>query len=186
MRPALLSLLRKMQRAGLKLDAVGLECHLQPQMMHDPGNPDWTAFGAFIEAIGALGLEVHITELDVLDYATSCNGAAGSAKASDDLVGTYCETFLRKVLAYPHVTAVSFWDLSDRYSFYRYFDVASWYGYERIPRPKPAGTPWPACPALPADAASIACPRPTVFDDAMVPKPARERIAAALAAAPRR
>ena len=48
----------------------------------DAFHPDWTAFGTFIEEIAALGLEVYITELDVIDYETSCFGRAGSRKTA--------------------------------------------------------------------------------------------------------
>ena len=186
MRPALLALLKAMLAAKLNLQAVGLECHLQPQMMNDAYHPDWTAFGTFIEEIAALGLEVYITELDVIDYETSCFGRPGSPQDSDYLIDIYYSSFLSKVLSYPAVKAVTLWDLSDRYSFYRYSDEASLYGYDAIPRPRPAGTSWPNCPTLPANAQAIACPRPDAFDDQMVQKPARQSIAAALNAAPMR
>ena len=88
------------------------------------------------------------------------------------------------MLSYPAVKAVTLWDLSDRYSFYRDSDVSTLYGYDAIPRPRPADTPWPNCPTLPANAQAIACPRPDAFDDQMVQKPARQSIAAALNAAP--
>ena len=185
-RPALITLLKAMQAAKLNIQGVGLECHLQPQMMNDAYHPDWTAFGSFIQQIGALGLDVYITELDVFDYETSCGGHAGSAGDSDYLIDIFYDTFLTKVLSYPNVKALTLWDLSDRYSFYRYQDVSTLGGYNTIARPKPANTNWPNCPTLPASATAIACPRPDSYDDTMTPKPARAKIAAALSSAPSR
>ena len=187
MRPALLALLKAMITDKLNIQAVGLECHLQPQMMFDAYHPDWTAFGKFIDDIAALGLEVYITELDVIDYETACSSSAPSSGDSDYLIDIYYSTFLTQVLSHTAVKAVTFWDLSDRYSFYRYADVATLYGYNAIPRPRPANTPWPNCTTLPPNAQAIACPRPGVFDDQMAQKPARQSITSALnAASPRR
>ncbi len=184
-RPAVLALVRKIKALGLKLDAVGLEAHLQPQMMKSPMNPDWATFSAFLAQLGKLGVDVYLTELDVFDYETSCNGQAGTTGASDDLTSLYYRTFLKAALASTAVKAVGLWDMSDRYSFYRYFDVSQWFGYDQIPRPKPANQ-WPNCPIMPASADSIACPRPVLFDDAYVAKSARQAVADALTAAPRR
>ncbi len=185
-RPALLTLLKAMIAAKLNITAVGLECHLQPQMMNNVYQPDWTAFGSFIQAIGNLGLDVYITELDVFDYAASCGGHAAAPGDSDYLIDIYYTSFLSKVLSYSNVKVVTLWDLSDRYTFYRYLDASTWAGYNTIPRPKPAGTTWPNCPTLPANAAAVACPRPNAYDDTLKPKAARQKIADALSAAPSR
>ena len=186
MRPALLALLKAMLAAKLNVQAVGLECHLQPQMMYDAFHPDWTAFGTFIQDIANLGLDVYITELDVIDYETACFSSTPSPSDSDYLIDIYYSSFLTEVLSYPAVKAVTLWDTSDRYSFYRYSDESTLYGYNTIPRPRPDNTPWPNCPTLPANAQSIACPRPGAFDDQMVQKAARQSIATALNAAPTR
>ncbi|MDE2578774.1 MAG: endo-1,4-beta-xylanase [Hyphomicrobiales bacterium] len=177
-RPALLALVKAMKNAGLRLDAVGLECHLQPQMMNNPQSPDWTAFGAFLQELSDLGVEIYITEFDVLDYAANCAGEKAPRQAADDLVSRYCQSFLETVLKYPAVKSISVWDLSDRYSFYRMLDVAQWYGYHKTP----AGAHWPKCEIRPASRQAIACPRPALFDDAMIPKSARAAFARALQA----
>ena len=154
-------------------------------MMNSPQAPDWTAFSTFLRQLGQLGVEIHVTELDVLDYETSCGGQPGTAAASDALTSLYYQTFLKAALAVPAVKSVALWDLSDRYSFYRYEDISQWFGYDQIPRPKPANR-WPQCSTMPANAADIACPRPVLFDDAYVAKPARQAVADAFAAAPSR
>jgi endo-1,4-beta-xylanase len=183
-RPALMALLEAMLKEGLPITAVGLECHLQPQMMTDPSRPDWSAFLAFVEAIGALGLDVYLTELDVLDYVASCAGAPATRAASDEVTNLYFGTFLDKVLRSKAVKSICFWDLSDRYAFYRRQDVSGWFGYDRLSRWLPRS--WPKCATLPADKTAIACPRPTPYDDAYVAKPARTAVANAIRAAPKR
>eukprot|EP01037_Dinobryon_pediforme_P019742 gene19742-20213_t len=184
-RPAAIDLVRKIKALGLKLDAVGLEAHLQPQMMNSPQAPDWTAFSTFLHQLGQLGVDIHITELDVLDYEISCAGQPGTAAGSDALTSLYYRTFLQAALAVPAVKSVALWDLSDRYSFYRYEDISQWFGYNQIARPKPANQ-WPQCATMPANAAAIACPRPVLFDDAYVAKSARQAVADAFAGAPNR
>lgn len=185
LRPAILSLVRKLKAKNVRIDAVGLESHLQPQMMADPYHPDWTAFGNFIQALGALGVEVHITELDVLDYEANCFGAKASAASSDSLTALYYQTFLAKVLSYPAVKSVCAWDLSDRYTFYRILDESSWFGYDAVPRPKPAAA-WPRCNTMPPNAAAISCPRSDLYDDRMIAKSARQAMSNAIAGAPSR
>lgn len=184
-RQGLLSIVKAMRANNVRIDGIGLECHLQPQMMFDAYHPDWTAFGDFLAQVQSLGLEVHITELDVLDYETSCHGAAGGRGDSDYLTRLYYDSFLRKALSYTCVKSVCVWDLSDRYTFYRDLDESKWLAYDQIPRPKPAGA-WPNCPTMPAQPGAIACARPDVFDDTYVAKPARQAMADAFLAAPRR
>jgi len=149
MRQGLLRLLKAMQAEGLPLDGVGLECHLQPQMMTDPAKPDWEPFGRFLDDIAALGLEIHLTELDVFDFAASCNGRPATPAASDALVAQYYETFLNRALACRAVKSVCVWDLSDRYAFYRSFDVDTWFGYDRLAKGKPPAA-WGRGDRLPA------------------------------------
>ncbi|MDR3497021.1 MAG: endo-1,4-beta-xylanase [Ancalomicrobiaceae bacterium] len=185
MRPALLKLLRHMRAEALPIGGVGLECHLQPQMMAAPFKPDWSAFGAFLDEVADLGLDIHLTELDVFDYETSCNGRKGTTEDSDRLVAQYFDSFLTRALACPRLKSITFWDLSDRYSFYRQTDVASWYDYDHVRLPQ-ALRSWPRCQTMPAKPEAIACPRPAVYDDLYRAKPARQAIARALTAAPKR
>lgn len=185
MRPGLLKLLKMMKAETIPLDGVGIEAHLQPQMMANPMKPDWGRFGAFLDEIADLGLEIHITELDVCDFVTNCNGRPGRPEEADALTALYFETFLDRTLACRAVKSVTLWDLSDRYTFYRSLDVNAWYGYDRLPRGK---TPpdWPKCEKMPMSREAIACPRSTPYDDAFRPKPARAAIARALERAPSR
>ena len=183
MRPALLSLLKRMLADGLPLDGVGLECHLQPQMMRDPLRPDWSAFGAFMDEVAALGLEIHLTELDVFDYVVSCNGRSARSEEADRLVSLYYESFLTQALKCKAVKSVCLWDLSDRYSFYRALDVSTWYGYDKLAKGE-APADWPKCARVPSSPQAIACPRPNVYDDAYRPKAARAAVIRALESAP--
>ncbi len=184
-RPGLLKLLKMMKAEGIPLDGVGLEAHLQPQMMANPLKPDWGRFGAFLDEIADLGLEIHITELDVFDFITSCNGRPGKTAESDALTALYFETFLDRTLQCRAVKSITPWDFSDRYSFYRSFDVGSWYGYDKLEKGRAPET-WPKCAKMPIAPDAIACPRATPYDDAYRPKSARTAMARAFERAPSR
>jgi len=180
----ILSVVQAMKSFGVQLDAVGLECHLQPQMMNNPYEPDWTNFGNFIQQLGNLGVEVHLTELDVLDYENGCWGSAQRSIDSDNLTSAYYSSFLQKVLSYTAVKSVCFWDFSDRYSFYRTLDESTWFGYNSITNPKPTSNP-PRCYIMPS-AANVTCARADFYDDQMVAKIGRQSISNALSGAPTR
>ena len=184
-RPALVSLIKTMKADGLQVGALGLECHLQPQMMTNPEKPDWCAFVGFLDEIAALGVEIHLTELDVFDWIGSCNGRPGTVEENDRLVARYVESFLDAALSNKAVKAVTAWDLADRTSFYRAIDVSTWYGYDHL---DPARDPdaYPKCPQPPKSPDRISCPRPVLYDDRYRAKPARAAMLRAFDKAPTR
>ena len=157
MRPAMLDMIDKLQRAGRRVDAVGLECHLMPQWMTDPLAPDWRPFVAFCNEIGRRGIDVYLTELDVLDCARR------DAVDRDRLVADTMRSFVSAALQSPAVRMVTNWDLSDTYS---------WLRESGLRRTLPT---WAGCGAEPP------CPRPTPYDANYQPKRAREALADALA-----
>src|SRR6202011_85128 len=61
-RRGLLKLVADLKNAGVKIDVVGLQGHLQPQYPHDPGR-----FSEFVHALADLGVDIYITEFDVCD-----------------------------------------------------------------------------------------------------------------------
>ncbi len=160
MRPALLKLVENLKRAGRKIDAVGLEAHLMPQWMDDPRRPDWRPFKKFLDDLAALGLAVYITELDVNDCMIEDMGER------DKLVADYMRSFVSTCLSSRAVTMVTNWDFSDNYSWYR--------GNELSESTFPTLGRWANCGPRPA------CPRPTIYDQALMPKASRDGLARAL------
>lgn len=162
LRKAMLDLVDSLQSAGHKIDAVGLESHLQPEWMNDREKPDWRPFVRFLKELQARGLSIYITELDVNDCSLE------DAAARDRLVASYTGSFVSAALEVPAVTMVTNWDFADSLSWYR--DDAS-----------PSSTfpklgQWSGCVSRPA------CPRPTIYDEDLAPKAARDALATALAA----
>ena len=126
-RPCLIKLVEQMQDAGLRLDAVGLQCHLQP------GIPRDNAFvREYIELIGAGLVDVYITELDVND--APFGGSIGERDAAS---AREYEAFLSEILKAPRVKAVILWELSDKYTWYLSLPEVQANLARRAPRPLP-------------------------------------------------
>ena len=106
-RTALLALLEKLVHQGAPLHALGIQGHLHAgETQFDP-----KPLRRFIQDVAALGLEVHITELDVVD-----RGLPGNMIRRDREVAAMLREFLDVVLTEPAVTEISTWGLDDRHS----------------------------------------------------------------------
>jgi endo-1,4-beta-xylanase len=123
-RSGLLKLVADLKHAGVKLDVVGLQGHLQPQYPHDPAR-----FDEFLHQLGALGVDIYITEFDVYDGTFPDDVAA-----RDAAVAKTAQDFLQLTLRHPAVKALITWELADNYSFYR--GMAN-YKHTRPARPLP-------------------------------------------------
>ena len=126
-RRSLLKLIDRMQDKGLKLDAIGLQGHLTPQIPYDDAG-----FVDFLHEIASRKLDIYITEFDVddVDYPTSDAG-------DDAAVAARARAFLGTILKVPAVKMVVTWGLSDRYSWWRDPDVMAANGMDKLPRPLP-------------------------------------------------
>jgi endo-1,4-beta-xylanase len=108
-REGLLKLVADLKHAGVKLDVVGLQGHLQPQYPYDPGR-----FDDFVHRLADLGVDIYITEFDVYDGTFPDDVAA-----RDAAVAATAQQFLQPTLRHPAVKALITWELADNYSFYR-------------------------------------------------------------------
>jgi endo-1,4-beta-xylanase len=126
-RRGLLKLVADLKHAGVKLDVVGLQGHLQPQYPHDPGR-----FSEFLHALAGLGVDIYITEFDVCD-----DVFPDDIEARDAAVARTAQQFLVPTLRHPAVKALITWELADNYSFYRGMARAKTPTTARLPRPLP-------------------------------------------------
>lgn len=126
-RKGLLALVADLKHAGVKLDVVGLQGHLQPQYPHDAAR-----YEEFLHALADLGVDIYITEFDVRDDIFPDDVMARD-RAVADLAGRYLRTTLRQ----PFVKALVCWELADKYSFYRSLWQHNHPGSARLPRPLP-------------------------------------------------
>lgn len=126
-RAGLLKLVADLKQSGVKLDAVGLQGHLQPQYPHDPGR-----FNEFLHKLADLGVDIYITEFDVCDDVFPDDVAA-----RDAAVARTAQQFLEPTLRHPAVKALVAWELADNYSFYRSMAKSRNPLSTRLPRPLP-------------------------------------------------
>lgn len=126
-RDGLLRLVDQLKDSGVRLDAVGLQGHLQPRYPHDPAR-----FADFVHALAERKVDIYITEFDVRD-----DTFPDDIQARDAIIADTAEKFLNNVLRIPAVKTVIAWELSDNYSFYT--DAARKKNplAERLPRPLP-------------------------------------------------
>jgi endo-1,4-beta-xylanase len=126
-RQGLLRLVSDLKHAGVKLDAVGLQGHLQPQYPYDAGR-----FIDFVHTLAQQGVDIYITEFDVLDDTFPQDVATRDAMVADT-----AQKFLTEVLRIPAVKAVITWELADNYSFYTAAARQKNPTAVRLPRPLP-------------------------------------------------
>lgn len=108
-RACMLTLIDKMLDKGIKLDAVGLETHLEPRELWDP-----EAYARFLEEIAKRKLKIYLTELDVNDARLSREPAK-----RDDQIAEFVTQFMNVALANTAVEMVVAWGLVDRFSWHR-------------------------------------------------------------------
>jgi endo-1,4-beta-xylanase len=126
-RSGLLKLVADLKNAGVRIDVVGLQGHLQPQYPHDPAR-----FNEFLHALADLGVDIYITEFDVRD-----DIFPDDPVARDAAVARTAQQFLEPTLRHPAVKALISWELADNYSFYRGIYRAKNPTASRLPRPLP-------------------------------------------------
>ena len=107
-RRTLLDLLDGFRKRGTPIDAVGLQSHLS---LEDMPRFNEKAYGDFLREVAARGVEIMITELDVIDRAAP----GGIAKRDAAVAATY-KRFLDVALAEKAVKTVVVWGLCDRNS----------------------------------------------------------------------
>lgn len=153
-RKALFELLDGLRKRNVPIDMVGLQGHLETEKMP---NFNEKVFESVLRELTDRGLEIMITELDVID-----RGAPADIKRRDAEVAAAYRRYLDVALANPSVKAVITWGLSDR---------DSWITNGQYKQ------------TIRADGLT---PRPLPFDTDYLPKPAYAAIAEALNAAPPR
>lgn len=103
-RNAILKLLERMKKAGTPIDAVGIEAHLDVQSVPFSS----ATLRQFLAEIAAMGLKIHITELDAND-----GRLPSSIALRDQLVADAYERFLDVALDESATNVVVTWGLAD-------------------------------------------------------------------------
>ena len=108
-RTSVLAAIDYLQSRGAPIHALGIEAHLTYQGFSTNFNA--TAFRTFLSQVAARGLNIFITELDVLD-----DGLKANIATRDAGVAQVYSTFLNAALQEPAVKIVVTFGLSDRYT----------------------------------------------------------------------
>jgi endo-1,4-beta-xylanase len=143
--------LERLKRAGVPVEMLGVQGHLEV------GAKPFSArkLRGFIAAVADLGIEIAVTELDVVDAA-----APADIARRDRMVADEYRRFLEIMLDEKAVRTVFTWGLSDRHSW--------------IVRRESGENTWRT---------DGMAPRPLPFDAALAPKPAWASLAGCLAGA---
>jgi endo-1,4-beta-xylanase len=157
-RDGVLRLLARLRRAGVPVDALGIQAHIgSGNQDNNASRPfdgrDERAWRKFLDEVTGMGYKLLITEFDVHDATVP-----GDIAARDHEVAALGRAFLDLTLDYRQVNVIMCWGLADNLSWLQ----------GRTPRAD--GMP----------------KRPTPYDSTYAAKPFREAIAAALRAAPKR
>ena len=99
-------LLRDLLASGVRVDGVGLQMHISAS-----NRPSDDSIAANIRRLAALGLIVHISEMDV-----RINNVAGSEQARLELQRTTYRDVVRVCVAEPRCEAVTFWGFTDAHT----------------------------------------------------------------------
>lgn len=105
-RQVALDICRRLKDKGIPVHGIGMQAHLYAEK-----NIDTEGLQRFMRDLDALGLDVEVTELDVIDWKMPADAALRD-KRSAALVAT----FLEAVVSAKRPKAIVTWGLTDRYS----------------------------------------------------------------------
>lgn len=139
-RAGLLNLVDRLQHDGVRLDAVGLQGHLDPARPYDDAG-----FTDFLHQLAERGVDIWITELDVDD-----SSFPADVGLRDAAVAARYRDFLSAALSVPAVKSVITWQLADSASWYEHAAREENPDATRLPRPLPFDSGFRKKPAFDA------------------------------------
>ncbi len=125
-RKAIIDLVKKLQSKGVPIDGIGMQMHISLE------KPTLDDFEKTLKEFSELGLEIHITELDITVYE---DRTQSFSTISDELLneqGHRVKDLFAIIDKYKeHITSITFWGLTDEHTWLR------WYFVERNDWPLP-------------------------------------------------
>lgn len=109
---AIYAMVRDFRQRGVPIDGVGLQMHISPQQMANP-HAEAASVSANIKRITDLGVQVHITEMDVALPVD----AEGNARPEDlERQADIYHEMATACLSHRGCTAIQTWGFTDKYS----------------------------------------------------------------------
>ena len=105
------SLVKQLRGSGAPVDAVGIQMHLNAEILR-PTYPD--EFRYFLDQARETGVQVLITEMDVYQ------GSPGHFPDPLDVQQQIYQTITQVCLDYPYCTSLIVWGVSDRYTWLKH------------------------------------------------------------------
>lgn len=104
---AIYAMVRDFKHQGFPIDGVGFQMHIAA------APPDFASISSNIARFTALGLQVHLTEMDV-SLPIDANGNASNADLQQQ--ANIYRQIAQACLAHPGCTAIQTWGFTDKYS----------------------------------------------------------------------
>jgi endo-1,4-beta-xylanase len=112
-RAGVLTLLQRLRRDRVPVDALGLQSHIggDSDLVGAAGAPDPEAWRRFLHEVTGMGLDLLATEFDINDRNLPADPAVRDARA-----GAYAKDYFDVTLGFPQVQDVLAWGMVDRFS----------------------------------------------------------------------
>jgi len=115
-RKAIIDLVKKLQAKGVPIDGIGMQMHISLE------KPTLDDFEKTLKEFSELGLEIHITELDITVYERKTQSFSTISEELLNEQGHRVKDLFTIMNKYKeHITSVTFWGLTDEYTWLRYY-----------------------------------------------------------------
>ncbi len=115
-RNSIIDLVKKLQAKGVPIDGIGMQMHISLE------KPTLEDFEKSLQEFSELGLEIHITEMDISVYENSSESFSSISEELLNEQGQRAKDLFTIIGKYKeHVTSVTFWGLTDEYTWLRYY-----------------------------------------------------------------
>lgn len=113
---AIVDLVKRLQEKDVPIDGIGMQMHISP------GKPTLEDFEKTLQKFSELGLEIHITEMDISVYEDRTESLASISEEMLNEQGHRVKDLFDIIDKYKeHITSITYWGLTDEYSWLRYY-----------------------------------------------------------------
>jgi len=115
-RTAIVNLVKRLQEKGVPIDGIGMQMHISLE------NPALEDFEKTLKEFSELGLEIHITEMDISVYEDRTQSSSTISEETLNEQGHRVKDLFAITDKYKeHITSITFWGTTDEYTWLRYY-----------------------------------------------------------------